>query len=111
VLCGLTTVLLPENVLLIGATYVAFPFVPALLASRRSAATLIELWSLLVTGTAVGMYASVVIHPMYRGSERNLWPFEIATFLGVGPVPAWVGLFVGRRLTRRTTDRPSIGRS
>jgi hypothetical protein len=104
---GLTTVLLPENLLLPGSVYVVFSFVPAILASRWSSAELIEIWGLLATGTAIGMFASVAIHPTYRGGERNLWPFEVVIFLGVGLPPGWGGLLLGRRLTNR--DLPSSG--
>jgi hypothetical protein len=93
---GLATVLLPDSWLLRGAVYVIFSFVPALLASRRSSAELIEIWGLLAIGTAIGVFASVVMHPMYKGGERNLWPFEVAVFIGVGIIPSWGGLLLGR---------------
>jgi hypothetical protein len=93
---GLGTVLLTNSWLVTGAIYVTFSFVPALVGSRWSSAALIEIWGLLALGTAIGVFGSVVLHPMYRGGERNLWPFEIAVFIGAGLLPSWGGLLVGR---------------
>jgi hypothetical protein len=62
---GLGTVLLANSWLVTGAIYVTFSFVPALLGSRWSSAALIEIWGLLALGTAIGVFGSVVLHPMY----------------------------------------------
>jgi hypothetical protein len=90
-----------QNWLSTGTIYFVFSFGPALLASRYSAGWLLVLWLALAFGTAAGVYLSVVVHPMAGRGERNLWPFEIAIFLGVGLVPSWGGLFFGRYLRLR----------
>jgi hypothetical protein len=83
------------------AIYGGFSFVAALVAIQFAPANFLEVSGLICAGIAVGVFLSVLVHPMVGGAERNLWPLEIPFFCIVGAGPMWLGLVLGRFLNSR----------
>ena len=98
-------VLLNPTSLVAGALiYGGTSFAAALAAVQFAPSNFLEVGGLLFTGVAVGVFLSVLVHPVIGSRERNLWPFEVVIFGGVGLVPMWLGLVLGRFLHARKTS-------
>jgi hypothetical protein len=87
-----------SGVVTTASIYAGALFLAALVAVQFAPARLLEVWGVLFAGVAIGVLLSVLVRPTFGGGERNLWPFEVATFWVMGLIPAWIGLFVGRAL-------------
>ena len=83
------------------AIYAVVSFGGALGAIQFAPSNFLEVGGLMCAGVAVGVFLSVLVHPMVGGGERNLWPFEILLFWVVGAIPLWLGLVIGRFLNAR----------
>jgi hypothetical protein len=102
----------PSGVITTASIYGGALFLAALAAVQFAPARLLEVWGILFAGVAIGVFLSVLVNPTLADGERNLWPFEVATFWVVGLLPAWIGLFVGRELiTRPRAPSPTNNRS
>jgi hypothetical protein len=91
----------PSGMLVTATIYAVALLLAALLAVQFAPSNILEVWGLLFLGVAIGVVLSVLVHPTLGRGERNLWPFEVGAFWLVGLIPAWIGLFVGRRLKGR----------
>jgi hypothetical protein len=69
------------------AIYAVVSFGGALGAIQFAPSNFLEVGGLMCAGVAVGVFLSVLVHPMVGGGERNLWPFEILLFWVVGAIP------------------------
>jgi len=92
----------PQGALGTTATiYGGVSFAAALAAVQFAPSNFLEVGGLMCAGVAVGVFLSVLIHPMVGGGERNLWPFETLLFWLVGAIPMWLGLVIGRFVNAR----------
>jgi hypothetical protein len=82
-------------------------FVAGLLTAWLSRSKLLYSWVLILVGVVFGVIIdALLVHPVVNGGERNLWPFEIALFVGFGFFPCGAGLWIGISVFRDYVSPP-----